>query len=485
MSTVEEILRQLGPSRATEVAAVLLSEGLTSESARQRVSRAKYPVRRLNLNLPNKERFLFLDIQAETREFVDRLLYVLEQTGNAHGRALAGLVARDGVVSTRFFPIASGLAVQDAKGQLRHDVVERNLLEWGLVQRLTDVEGDLICLNDVKGLANRRRATLLTEDIVLGLIRSWLIRTGWSSSERVEVRSPVCIPQYGQFAWDIVGPSYLAGIRREVARKVENGFIVGDVILGRQLSMRDLMPFFKKWDCLSAQHRRPRLQPMIIAENFAEDALKALRKRGTLIAIPETVFGEQVARDIREIRNAIENAAAAIVKDPDSLFELFRRMLKLEGASLNLRGVLLELIVAHLYKCQGYEIDIRQKIKTNDATSAEIDVKARNHREVVCCECKGKAASGLVDAKEIVDWLNRVLPRIKEWMTYHTSLPAIRRFEFYSSTGYTDDAMEEIQKAEVKYKKVSVKFYCGKDILDKLSHFNQSSIIEIFREQFL
>jgi hypothetical protein len=35
---------------------------------------------------------------------------------------------------------------------------------------------------------------------------------------------------------------------------------------------------------------------------------------------------------------------------------------KIEGAALNLRGILLEMIVAHLLKQDGYDIEIRQKV---------------------------------------------------------------------------------------------------------------------------
>jgi len=334
------------------------------------------------------------------------------------------------------------------------------------------------------GFSAKRSAALLTEDLLLGILRVWLYKTGWSSSKSIALRSPTQVPQYGQFAWDLVGPTYLAGIRNQVDNKPQNGFIVGDIILDRRISLRDLLPYFKKWDCLVAQRRRTRMQPIFIADSFEEDALMELRKRGAFVCIPEILFGEQVAKDLRDIRNTIRNAAAAITTDPNSVFDLLHRVLKIEGASLNLRGVALELMIAHLYKQDGYEIDIRQKIRANELGAAEIDIKARDRREVVSCECKGMAPGVLVGKKELEKWLDTSLPRIKSWMNKQPSLPTKKRFEFYSSTDYTEDAKVLIEETENLHKKQPVKFFNGIEILKKLRAQNMQSLVEIFKEHF-
>jgi len=488
MRSVEDILKQSGPSRASDLVRTLISNdvNLTPSAARQRVSRAKHPVRRLSLNLPNKERFLYLDHQLGSSEFIENLLEALETTGSAYGRAIAGLVSRDGAVLSTHFAIASGLPIQNAKGQLRHDVVEQNLERCDIICRSkeTDTDTEVIHFYHENGFSAKRSAALLTEDLLLGILRVWLYKTGWSSSKSIALRSPTQVPQYGQFAWDLVGPTYLAGIRNQVDNKPQNGFIVGDIILDRRISLRDLLPYFKKWDCLVAQRRRTRMQPIFIADSFEEDALMELRKRGAFVCIPEILFGEQVAKDLRDIRNTIRNAAAAITTDPNSVFDLLHRVLKIEGASLNLRGVALELMIAHLYKQDGYEIDIRQKIRANELGAAEIDIKARDRREVVSCECKGMAPGVLVGKKELEKWLDTSLPRIKSWMNKQPSLPTKKRFEFYSSTDYTEDAKVLIEETENLHKKQPVKFFNGIEILKKLRAQNMQSLVEIFKEHF-
>jgi hypothetical protein len=180
----------------------------------------------------------------------------------------------------------------------------------------------------------------------------------------------------------------------------------------------------------AATRRATRFQPVFIADFFSTEALQLLRAKGALIARPETIFGMEAAAALRELIGTIENAAAAVTNNPTSVFELLSKITKIEGAASNLRGIFLELVIARLYQLKGYSIDIRQQIRSEDGTLAEIDVKAGSRPEVVCIECKGKSAGVLVSHDEIQHWLEVTLPRIKSWFLRNPSLPEQKRFEF-------------------------------------------------------
>jgi hypothetical protein len=122
--------------------------------------------------------------------------------------------------------------------------------------------------------------------------------------------------------------------------------------------------------------------------------------------------------------------------------------------------------------------------KSKEGERAEIDVKATNRREVACVECKGKGPGALVDAPEIQDWLDWSLPRIKIWLKLANNLPTVRRFEFYSSTGYTDGAAALIAKATEEHKKHPIRFFEGKDVVRMLRHHNERALVQIFSEHF-
>ncbi len=485
--SVEKIIRSIGPCLSSAVTKELVDGGINADTARQRISRASGAVKRLEgIKLPNREKFLFIDKDYGKLEFIENLADALEECRSAYGQAIAGLRARGGSVNAAQFPIASGLPVTNAKGKLLHNLVEQKLEQLHIISREITPDGEFLSLFNGGGINASRRSTIIVEDILLTAIRSWLIKVGWSSSKALKTRCDGKNPQFGQFAWDIVGPSYLNCLTVFENGSPQNGFIVGDIILDRRLSIKDIAPFLSKWESLRAQRRKHRFQPMIIAESFELDALNELRKRGALLCIPSVLFGEELMKDLWQLKTTIEHAAAAVSSDPHAVFTLLSRLSKIEGASLNLRGVVIEMMIAHLYKLNGYSIEIRNVVRDKDLSPAEIDVMAYNKKEIVCCECKGKASHVLVNATEIQDWLDRSLVRIKSWLKDQPPrVPDKRRFEFYSSSGYTEDARILIAETGKKHRKQPIKFYEGRDVVEMLRCEKETALVDIFKEQFL
>lgn len=437
------------------------------------------------INFPNRESFLFLDGQFGSSDFKSRLEAALISTGSAYGRAMAGLVMRGGAVIASQFAIATGLPTSNAKGHLLHSVVEDKLQKLGLVSKVVREDREFITHWSIPDLDSQRQAVMMTEDVLLAAIQSWTIKMGWSSKNTLKIRNESTLPKFGQFAWDMVGPSYLSSLVGYSKGQITPGFIVADVVLERMLTLQDLKPFFAKWDALRAQRRSSRFQPMLVTDAMESDTLNELRKRGAIVAVPAVVFGETIAGDLRQLMKTLQNAAAAVAMDPQRVFDLINRMLKLEGAALNLRGVVIEMLIAHLYKLDGYEIDIRQQIIAEDSQRAEIDIKARNRKEVICCECKGKAPLSLVDAPEIKKWLDVTVPRIKSWLNRTTTLPNVRRFEFWVSSDYTDAAKKLIEITQASHIKQPIRFYTGRDVIERLQDQKLSPLVDIFREQFM
>jgi hypothetical protein len=484
MQTIDNILRETGPCLSSEVVKRLVADGVAPAAARKRVSRANGSVQRIQeIQFPNREKFLFLGGQKIEGDFRHKLADALINSGSCYGRALVGLKSRGGAILASHFPVASGLPVEKAKGHVLHSFAEQKLLELRLVENIVSADGNLVSMWDDRGMSARRRAAIAVEEIVLSVLRIWLIKIGWSSTNTLKIRQRENTARFGQFAWDLVGPSYLAGLVNFREKQIVEGFIVGDILLDRLITTTDLLPFFAKWDSLTAQKRATRLQPIFVGDFFADDALASLRKRGCFIAIPATIFGIEAARGLRDLIGTIENAAKAVMENPDAVFDLISKLSKIEGAALNLRGVVIELMVARLFTLDGYLIDVRQIVRA-EGRQAEIDIKARKSNEVVCCECKGKSPNALVDAPEIKEWVDESLPVIKNWLKHSETLPDTRRFEFYSSTDNTPAAQELILELKLNHKKFPLEFFKGADLLKKLRDAGQNSLVDIFREQF-
>lgn len=311
------------------------------------------------------------------------------------------------------------------------------------------------------------------------------MKTGWISSNAVSIRTDDGeLPRIRQFAWDLVGPSYLSSIAPRRKGKPQPGFVCADIIIDREVDAIDLRPFLSKWDVLRSQRGAHRFQPMFIAENFESTALMELRKRGCFLVVPEVVFGASAAKSLRSLIGILEDALKALAQNPSRVFELLHRIGKLEGAANNLRGIFLELLIAHLYMLDGYSVKLRVNVHDDQGLPAEIDVLAVHTKEVVCCECKGMAPGNLVDAIELKDWIGKSLPRMRKWIRKQETMPEKLRFEFYSSTGFTTDAWQLARKVEETHKKTAIRFCDSSNILSQLSAKELTPLRRMFNEQF-
>lgn len=250
------------------------------------------------------------------------------------------------------------------------------------------------------------------------------------------------------------------------------------------MTTNDLEPFFNKFNVISFQRNKRPFIALFIADHFDHAAFDKLKTNGILIARPGALFGEDIANTLTNLIGTIEHAAASITNDPEKVFRLLGSLSKLEGASLNLRSVVLEFIIAHLYKIEGYNIDMRKQVKDMLGKPAEIDIKAIRNDEVVCVECKAVFSENTVKKEDISDWMDGPFKTIKQWLKNTSSQPPKIRFEFWTSGNYDSDAENLIKEIKTNHKKVPIDFLNGEDLINRLREFNLTSIVDIFKEHF-
>src|SRR4051794_37078365 len=116
VSSVDALLKREGPCLSSRLCELLEADGLSPQAARQRVSRAATPVRRLNgLAFPRGVRFLYLESTYNSVRYWEALLRDLEAAGPAYAAAMAGLRSRGGIIPAVHFPIVSGSPVKQKK----------------------------------------------------------------------------------------------------------------------------------------------------------------------------------------------------------------------------------------------------------------------------------------------------------------------------------------------------------------------------------
>ena len=324
--------------------------------------------------------------------------------------------------------------------------------------------GGFLGAPDVAGL----RARLITENILLLAVRDWARRLGIASYEKIAVRDgSAVLPRYGTFNWDLCGPSYLAPmVRFDRTGKPNPGFLVCDSVTGETVDVAAIAAFLRKCKLSAGMRNLPPAMPVLIADRFTREAFRLGKSHGLIMATPYSLFGKEVAIGLAALLQTLNKAAAIAVAKPEVIGELFDRLGKIEGAAGNLRGALFELIVAHaVFQEGGGSIEIGARIRSSDGFRAEIDVRRTKPSEVRVFECKGYQPNHLVDVDEVTRWLEQKVPGIYAAARAEQRSSSVEvHFEFWTTGGFTADAIAYLEEAKSRLKRYHIHYKSGADV---------------------
>jgi hypothetical protein len=483
------ILAQSGPMTTSKAAQILQDFGVPAAAARQRISRRKEPIRTLHgLPFPKRARFIYLDSQFGTDLYWSALIEAIGDANPAYAAALAGLRARGDIVLRKHFDIISG-SPELQKGQLASSVVLKRLLSVQLLETV-EIEGMGECIALAQSGDSRTyqartlRARLLTESVLLDAIRAWAGRMNMTGSESTRIRDDSPDPKYSTFRFDLTGPCYLRPMMRYRAEKIDPGFFVADVFLGRDMDHKMVLPFLRKCTMLSSIKGALPFLPMLIADNFTPDALGACRKKGIITTRPETLFGQDVAKALGDLLQTLTRTALAT---PSQIENLFKRLSTVEGSAGNLRGALFELIVGHLVReLEGGDLDLGSIVLDFESGKrAEIDVRLIKQKRVMIYECKGYQPSNLVRLPEIEKWVKEKVPTIYRALKREDRFSGSSFvFEFWTCGGFDAESLEYLETVKASTKKYEIGWKSGKDVQDYAQGMASSSLNKILSEHY-
>ena len=492
---LDAFLATNGPALSSEIANHLVKTGFSPANARKIIQRSGSAVARLsNIRFAHNEQFLYLKKQYNKAIFWESLIGAFRATKSVYGLAVDSLIARDGAWPVYYFDIISG-SPENLSKHISSSTVLKRLLEIRLIEIVEYPDlGGLARISSAaipqlsKVIGKSLRSRLIAEDILLFGLQDWLRKTGIGSWKQVKVRVPGTKPKFGQFRWDFSAPSFVYPMRilhRSSARNI-NGFVIGDVLLGRVVEEKDLEYFFTKADMMRSQPKTRPFLAIFVAERFETTALKKGRNKGLLLLTTETIFGNEVASGLSELIQVLNNAAAKIDSNPAVVPELFKKLDGLKGASLNTRGWLFELLTAYLLKADGWHIISVGELRKDPSTGelAEVDVLAARGTSVVAVECKGYFTNE-VTKEEVEKWLTKSVPRIRSSLLSEQSYQSKEiEFTFWTSSKFSTDAVAYLEARKKEILKYRIAWKAGLEIMKYAKETGNGYASRILLEQY-
>ena len=454
MNSIQKILTDQGPARTGRlVSALTESLNITSDAARQRLSRARTPIERYPGHLlPKREAFFYLRSQRNHEVYWDNLLRDMRETGSVFACAIDGLHARGGVVPEDEFATISGAPVALRK-QIPSEGVSEKLIELGVLRKEDfSALGECFVANSYAIMeplaASEISARRLTERVMLDGLREWIRKNGIGSYNSIDIRGEDKPLMVGQFKWDLTGPSYFLPVRKVGKTGTQNGFVVADVFDESWLDIHHIRYFIRKVQIYQKTSNSGALFPLLMAGGFTREAIRAGRSAGLMLTVPANLFGRSVAGALTELTQTLKNAAAVAAVDGQRLYRLLDKLSEIEGRAGNLRGILFELIAGHIAKHEiGGRIELGV-LHTHRQTGekADLDVVCIADKKAVhIIECKGKSPGLTVSLQEIEKWLKKI-PIMRDYVESEKGLRTRKQvYEFWTTGTFDSCALAKLK----------------------------------------
>ena len=478
--------------RAAHLAAYLtVTYGLSHDAAKQRVSRASPPIRKFPIRLlPKNEAFLYHQDDRNSERFWEALVRSLRESSSIYGLALDGLIARGGLAQRQSFNVVAG-APEAQKKQVPLSGLLDNLVNAGLVDRSEVGEmGECVCLNSqVFGTPDFHafRARKIAEDVLMDGLREWTRKLGLASYNAIEIRNAERAPKFSTFHWDLSGPSYLLPLVSVGPGGRKPGFFVADVFCDGTLDVPKIQYFLRKVRMLKAMRRVVPFMPVLLADGYTKEALRAGKAAGIMMATTRNLFGDSVANALSSLIDTLTHAAAVAASNPDRLIGLLKDLSVIEGAAGNLRGALFEMIVGYLVReVEGNTIDIREIIYDPESRkAAEIDVRRiKERQECWFYECRARQPDARIGADEISAWIEKV-NRIWRFHRAEQRFQGCRfGFEIWTTGQFDDKALALLEEEKRKRTRIEIGWRDGAQVRDYAKRASRKAILDTLDEHY-
>ncbi len=474
--TIQEYLVQKGPTLSGELISHFQKEGLTSEAIRKRLSRITQPIYKIQGFFKDNQTFFYHIDHYNGERFYKALRTALQTSAKKYNSIIVALEYHNGFIRKEHLASYSFSPVNNLKSHKRFSNVIEDLKNLKLISEEEDYYklSELISSRSNHNF-NFYKAIELAKDVIENQFYNYARSIGLISYEKGRFNS-----EFAKFQFCFTAPSYISGITK-YTDKIQPAFVIADVLIGNRNDEISVDFFIQKVQIIKTQGGNNFL-PFLITDTVTQEAFKKLKENGIIIGFVNKLFGEEYEELLKSLISTVTNAGTILKTNPDAYLKLLIQIGKLvDGKTNNLRGDIFELAVGYYYSNICQSLDIGKKINYQ-GNYKEVDVYATFQDKYIICECKAYRTK--VELKVVENWFSSKVSFIYKAIREYNFDNDIT-FEFWSTSGFADDAIEFLKDKQSNLKKYKIEFYSEKEILAKAKKSKANKIVDIMREYFI
>jgi len=476
MTSIIQILKSRGPLLSSELSRQLhLANSIPYNTASQRVAREKN-IEKIKGFFVSNQSLCYLPEHSEDNLLFERLSQAMFDNGKKYWHCLNAINLHRGIISQKYLECYTNYPVLPLKSHLPFDKVMQNF-----------VSQNILVFNDDYYMFSPKFATTKISSIsykTIELVKDNLLSDFNSLTKNIGLisyKTGKSFTEFGKFRWGFKGVSNITGLMQND----KTGFLLADIIIGTPLYKNDIDFFVQKLKFIQSFKNASRIIPFLLVDNLDKEALLELKKNGIVVGFINELFGQKYADTLNELISILNNAGASLKKTPEQYLNLIKQLKKYnEGLANNIKGALFEFLVGHMHSINSNSsVDLGREIFEN-SSKHEMDVQATYPDKIVIAECK--ALKSKIDIDVVEKWSGQKIPAFKKWFDRQETLKNRKlEFEFWSTSGFTEEALEKLNHLSSTSDRFKISYYTGIDIRNKALDMKNKKLKEAIDGFFL
>lgn len=469
--TTEDYIKQKGPLLSSQLIKYYEDGSTGKDAIRKRLERLPKSIGRIRGFFKDNQTFFYYKEQQFTERYFYALIESLKTSAKQHYCIInslqyhKGYVKKDKLASYSFSPI------ENLKSHKNFSNVVRDLSRIGLIIE----EEDYYTLSPNISSSNKSayKAIEIVKKNILSHFYDLNRNIGFISYNGGNFNS-----EFSKFQFSFTAPSYICGLSKP-------SFVLADIMIGGSNDEENINFFLTKINTIKKTHKKSNFIPYLITDSLSNEAFSKLKENGIVIGLIDKLFGREYKELMESLIDVITNISVILKKEPNKFIEIIKKFDKLiDGKTNNLRGDLFEFIVGYYHSNLCQSIDIG-KIYKDDGKKKEVDVYASYQDKIILCECKAYKTPISLD---IIEKWNEKIAFIYKVIEKNRSFTSDKNrdiiFEFWSISGFSEEATQYLQEKKNNLKKYKIEFYKRDEILKKAKDSNANKITDIMNEYF-